>query len=141
MPAPLRVKAYAKVNLFLEIVNRRSDGYHTLATISQTISLADELTLNPSDALTLTCSDPALPTDPRNLVVQEGATLLRDRLGEPKGAAIYLQKNVPVGAGLGGGSGDAGAVLAALPKWWKRQPSDTLLQRCAVKLGADVPFS
>ena len=139
MPPVQRIKAYAKINLFLEITNRRPDGYHTLSTIFQTISLADDLTLESADTLRLRCSDASLPTDESNLVMR-AAMRLRDRLGESKGAAIYLQKNVPMGAGLGGGSGDAGALLAALPQWWKRQPSRTLLHQCAVKVGADVPF-
>jgi len=139
MPSTLRVKAYAKVNLFLEITKRRADGYHILSTLFQTISLADELTLKPSDILQLSCSDPTLPTDERNLAYRAAAQL-RNRLSEKAGALIYLKKNVPTGAGLGGGSSDAGTLLATLPHWWRRQPSTRLLHSCALKLGADVPF-
>src|SRR6267142_793098 len=125
MASPHRVKAFAKINLFLEITSRRADGYHILSTVFQTISLADELTLRPSATVRLTCSNPALPTDERNLVFR-AARELQKRLGEPKGVHIHLQKNVPMGAGLGGGSSDAGAVLTSLPKFWRRQPSAAL---------------
>ena len=139
MAASLRVKAFAKINLFLEITGKRADGYHTLATIFQTISLADELTLRPSPTLRLTCSDTILPTDERNLALR-AAIQIRNQLGEQRGAHIHLRKNVPTGAGLGGGSSDAGTLLAALPKWWRRHPSAMLLHRLAAKIGADVPF-
>jgi len=139
MASTLRVNAYAKINLFLEITERRKDGYHILSTIFQTISLADDITFRTSESLRLTCSDPLLPTDERNLALR-AALQWRERLGEQKGALIHLKKNVPVGAGLGGGSSDAGAVLTTLSAWWRRNPSETLLHRTALKLGADVPF-
>ncbi len=139
MASPHRVKAYAKINLFLEITERRSDGYHILSTLFQTISLADELTLTPAETLRLTCSDASLPTDERNLVMR-AAQLLKNRLGETKGVHIHLGKQVPTGAGLGGGSSDAGTALTALAKFWRRQPAATLLHKSALQLGADVPF-
>jgi len=135
----LRVKAYAKVNLFLEIMSRRSDGYHILSTLFQTISLADELTIRPSATLRLTCSDPALPTNESNLVMR-AAVRLQKRLGEKRGAHIHLKKVVPMGAGLGGGSSDAAATLMALAKFWRRQPATSLMHSTALQLGADVPF-
>jgi 4-diphosphocytidyl-2-C-methyl-D-erythritol kinase len=139
MAASLRVKAYAKINLFLEITDRRSDGYHNLSTVFQTVSLADELQFKIAPDLSLSCSNPELPTDGRNLVLR-AATLLKNRLSETKGAAIQLAKNVPTGAGLGGGSSDAAVVLTSLARLWRRQPSGFLLQKYAAQLGADVPF-
>jgi len=139
MSSPRRFKAYAKINLFLDITGKRADGYHTLSTIFQTVSLADELTLRPSETLRLTCSDPGLPTDERNLAYR-AAHQLRMDLKERRGAHIHLDKIVPVGAGLGGGSSDAGTLLTALSAWWKRKPSNALLRRRALGLGADVPF-
>src|SRR4051812_41134207 len=125
MSSAQHVKAYAKINLFLEIPERRSDGYHILSTLFQTISLADELTFRPAKTLRLTCSDNALPVDEGNLVLR-AAVLLRQRLGESAGAHIHLLKKVPMGAGLGGGSSDAAAALLALSKMWRRHPSPAL---------------
>src|SRR3954467_9751827 len=87
----LRATAPCKINFFLEITGKRPDGYHTLSTIFQTISLKDNLTCRLHRDLTLTCSDPTLPTDQRNLVMR-AATVLRETLDEPKGAAIHLEK-------------------------------------------------
>lgn len=137
--AVLRVKAYAKVNLFLEITGKRPDGYHTLSTVFQTISLADELTLRPSPTLRLTCSDASLPTDERNLAYRAADTF-RKLTRERRGVHIHLEKRVPMGAGLGGGSSDAGTLLKALMHWWKKRPAASVLHRCARSLGADVPF-
>lgn len=139
MPTSSQITAFAKVNLFLEITGKRPDGYHTLSTIFQTISFGDELTAKRAESLTLTCSEPSLPTDERNLAMR-AAVRLRDLLGETRGAALGLKKVVPMGAGLGGGSSDAAAVLQGLSKLWRRQPSDTQLHSMASQLGADVPF-
>ena len=135
----MRVRANAKVNLFLEITGRRPDGYHTLSTLFQTISLADELTVEAADSLKLWCSDPSLPTDERNLAMR-AALQVQGLLKETRGARMQLKKLVPMGAGLGGGSGDAAAVLKALPKLWHRSAPVSRLHRSAAGLGADVPF-
>lgn len=135
----IRLRAPAKVNLFLEITGKRRDGYHTLSTVFQTISLADELTLAPAKTLTLTCSNPSLPTDESNLVMK-AALRLQNALGETRGARIHLKKVVPMGAGLGGGSSDAASVLLGLQKLWKRTLLPARLAALATTLGADVPF-
>jgi len=135
----IRLTAYAKINWFLEITGKRPDGYHTLNTVFQTISLGDRLTLRKADDLYLTCSDPALPVDERNLAMK-AALRLRLLLGEKRGAAIHLEKITPMGAGLGGGSADAAAVLKGLLKLWRRRIAPRVLARLAVSLGADVPF-
>ncbi len=133
------VKAPAKVNFFLEITGRRPDGYHTLSTLFQTVSLCDELSFQESTELTMTCSMPGLPTDERNLVYRAAASL-REALKEKRGARIHLEKIVPTGAGLGGGSSDAAAVLKSLPELWRTSVPDEVLHQIAISLGADVPF-
>jgi len=135
----LQLKAFCKINWFLEITGKRPDGYHTLSTIFQTISLGDRLTFKPADDLTLTCSDSSLPTDERNLVMK-AAMRLREALNEKRGAAIHLEKIVPMGAGLGGGSADAAATLKGLLKLWRRSLGASELATLAVQIGADVPF-
>ena len=135
----IRLPAPAKINWFLEITGKRRDGYHTLSTVFQTISLADVVTFRPHDRLVLTCSDPSLPTDERNLAMR-AAVRLRDALKETRGARMHLIKNVPMGAGLGGGSSDAATVLEGLCRLWKRRVSSRIRHRLAVSLGADVPF-
>jgi len=135
----IRIAAPAKINFFLEITGRCPDGYHTLSIVFQTISLGDELVFEPAQDLSLTCSDSTLPTDERNLVMK-AALRLRQALEESQGAKIHLEKKVPMGAGLGGGSSDAAAVLKTLPVLWGRRISASALKTIAVELGADVPF-
>jgi len=135
----IRLTAHAKVNLYLEITGRRPDGYHTLSTVFQTISLGDDLSFAPAENFSLTCSDPALPVDERNLVMR-AALRLRDALREERGAKIHLDKKVPMGAGLGGGSADAAATIQGLLKLWGRRISTSAVRRLAVQLGADIPF-
>jgi 4-diphosphocytidyl-2-C-methyl-D-erythritol kinase len=135
----IQVTAPAKINFFLEITGKRPDGYHTLSIVFQTISLGDELTLEPANDISLTCSDKVLPTDERNLVMK-AAVRLRHALKETRGAKIHLTKIVPTGAGLGGGSSDAAAALLALQRLWNRQLPSQELAALAVQLGADVPF-
>jgi len=135
----VRLSAPAKINWFLEITGKRPDGYHTLSTVFQTISLADRLSLAPAGDLSLTCSDKTLPTDERNLVMR-AARRLRERLNEKRGAHLHLEKRVPMGAGLGGGSSDAAAALMGLCRLWKRRVPRRDLEKLAVGLGADVPF-
>src|SRR5206468_3354736 len=105
----------------------------------QSISLGDDLSFEPAKELSLTCSDPQLPTDERNLVMK-AAVRLRDALKESRGARIHLDKKVPMGAGLGGGSSDAAAVLQSLSRLWKRTVPEHEMAALAVDLGADVPF-
>src|SRR5437879_6529839 len=135
----IRRIAHAKVNLYLEITGRRPDGYHTLSTLFQTISLGDELTFAPAHKLSLTCSEPTLSVDERNLVMR-AARSLRELLQEERGARIHLEKNIPMGAGLGGGSSDAAGALKGLLQLWRRRIGGPALQRLALQLGADVPF-
>jgi 4-diphosphocytidyl-2-C-methyl-D-erythritol kinase len=133
------LRAAAKVNLALEVLDRRADGYHEIATVMQTVDLADRLTLEESDALELACHAPGVPTDRSNLALR-AAFSLRDAAGGDRGVRITLDKRIPVAAGLGGGSSDAAAVLLGLNRLWRlRWPVDRLAE-VAVTLGMDVPF-
>lgn len=135
----IRLTAHAKINFHLEITGKRPDGYHTLETVFQTLVLGDELTFEPADALTLTCSDASLRVDETNLVMR-AALRLKEALREPRGARIHLNKISPMGAGLGGGSSDAAATLKGLQSLWGKSLPQDALKSLALKLGADVPF-
>ena len=135
---PLSRRAYAKLNLGLEVVGRRDDGYHELVTVFQTVSLADEVTASPAASLTIRCKNPAL-TGRRNLVWQ-AAELLQEGSGSEQGATIGLVKAIPVSAGLGGGSSDAAAALALLDQLWELDWPEERLAEAAGRLGSDVPF-
>jgi 4-diphosphocytidyl-2-C-methyl-D-erythritol kinase len=134
------VRAYAKINLTLDVLGRRADGYHELATIMQTIDLSDTLCLTASDGeqTRLICSRPELSND-ENLALR-AARLVRERLGLRQGLTIELDKRIPMAAGLGGGSSDAAAVLVALQRWWQLPLSSEDLLEMAAALGSDVPF-
>ena len=133
------LRAPAKVNLGLEIVGRRADGYHDLVTIFQTVALYDELTLTPAPTgpLALT-ADPALGGE-GNLVLR-AARALAAHSGVAAGATLALTKRIPVAAGLGGGSSDAAATLRGLRAAWALDITDATLAELATSLGADVPF-
>ena len=135
----LVVQTSAKVNLTLEVLRKREDGYHELATILQSVDLWDRLAVEPADSLSLVTSDPALPTDEGNLVIR-AAGLLRDAAGVESGARLRLDKRIPVAAGLGGGSSDAAAALWALNRMWGIRWPVKRLQELAERLGMDVPF-
>ncbi len=132
--------APAKINLFLDVLAKRPDGYHELVTIMQTVSLYDELSFERTDGpIELTCDSPAVPGDATNLVWKT-AELLRSRAGSRYGARISLTKRIPVGAGMGGGSSDAAAALVALNRLWGLNLRREELQPLAAALGSDVPF-
>ena len=116
----MEIRAHAKINWALRVTGKRADGYHDIETVFQTISLHDTLTFSASGRLTMTCDDPTIPTDDTNLVV---------RAARGHNVAIALRKRIPAGGGLGGGSSDAAATLAALG-----------LEERALDLGSDVPF-
>ena len=134
----LTIRACAKINLTLEALGKRPDGYHEVVTMMQTIDLCDELTLEPSADVSLTCSDPELETA-ENLVLR-AAHLLRDHSGFEGGAKVHLSKSIPVAAGLGGGSSDAAAALIGLRRLWGLEQAVPDLQPPAASLGSDVPF-
>lgn len=132
------VEAPAKVNLTLEVVRRRPDGYHDICSVMQAISLADRLTVEPSDNLVLWCNAPALD-GPDNLVWR-AARLLQQESGTRRGASLYLQKRIPVVAGLGGGSSDAAAAFLALNQLWALGLTRAHLRELGARLGSDVAF-
>jgi 4-diphosphocytidyl-2-C-methyl-D-erythritol kinase len=145
----LVLKAPAKINLFLEIVGRRPDGYHLLETIMQTVNLYDELSfeLALSSEISLSvisgrgCGQAfeALPLDDGNIIMR-AAKILKEKFGISRGVKITLEKNIPLGAGLGGGSSNAASALQALVKLWNIKISKSGLEKIAAVLGADVPF-
>jgi 4-diphosphocytidyl-2-C-methyl-D-erythritol kinase len=141
-PDALVVAAPAKLNLFLEILRKRADGYHDLESLMLAIDLYDtlEVRLAPTPDITLVCNDPMLPTGPENLVVKS-AVALREHAGRPElGAAIMLTKRIPSQAGLAGGSSDAAATLLALNQIWKLGMTRAGLAAIAASIGSDVTF-
>jgi 4-diphosphocytidyl-2-C-methyl-D-erythritol kinase len=132
--------APAKINLYLHILGRRPDGYHELETLMAPISLGDtlEVDLIPS-GIEFTCSDPGLSDAGENLATR-AARLFLEEFGLPTGVRIHLEKKVPVGAGLGGGSSDAAAVLLALRQLTGTACPDDRLAELASRLGSDIPF-
>ncbi len=131
-------RAYAKLNLTLEVIRKRDDGYHDLASVIQTVDLHDTLEFGESDGIEFECSDVSLGGD-NNLVVR-AAEVLRENAGVQSGARISLRKRIPVAAGLGGGSADAAATLRGLNRLWELGLSENELVEIAAKIGSDVPF-
>lgn len=127
------------MNLALEVLGKRADGYHEIATVLQAVDLFDRLTVEAAGTISLDTDDPALPTDDGNLVVR-AAILLQKESGVDAGARIGLRKQIPVAAGLGGGSSDAAATLWALNRLWRLRWPKARLDEVAVRLGMDVPF-
>ncbi len=134
----LKMNAPAKLNLVLEVLGRRADGYHDIRSIMQTISLFDEISFKPSARLELRCSVPELQT-PDNLVLK-AAGALKSVTGYKGDVVIKLEKHIPRGAGLGGGSSDAAATLQGLNRLWELKLSYTDLLRIGASIGSDVPF-
>src|SRR4030043_481880 len=134
----LNYLAPAKINLVLEVLGKRDDGYHEIRSLVQTISLCDIISLELADVVALECTEPSLLTF-ENLVVQ-AAELLKKTSGYEKGVKIKLEKRIPWGAGLGGGSSDGATTLLALNKLWGLKLTTSDLVKLAARLGSDVPF-
>jgi 4-diphosphocytidyl-2-C-methyl-D-erythritol kinase len=132
-------RAYAKINIGLYVFPRRADGYHDLLTVFHRVDIHDELSFEASTDIEVDSSSPDAPSDETNICYR-AAQLLRDHLKVPAGVRIVLQKGIPVGAGLGGGSADAGCVLRELPRFWHKQAHQRDLEAIAYALGADVPY-
>lgn len=139
VPSPVRLAAPAKINLFLEVLGRRADGYHELVTCMTPLAWADELTFTASDQMRLTCDDPSLALDDNNLVLKAAKAFQRQTQANC-GAAIHLTKRIPSPAGLGGGSSDAATTLRGLNQLWNIHLDDTELMNLAAQIGSDVPF-
>ncbi|MPZ17130.1 MAG: 4-(cytidine 5'-diphospho)-2-C-methyl-D-erythritol kinase [Luteitalea sp.] len=138
---PLIVRAHAKVNLDFRILGARSDGYHEVSTVLQSLALGDEIELHEREGpFTLTCDEPSVAADATNLVWRAAARLGAALGLSLDGLAVGLRKRIPARAGLGGGSADAGAILRLLAQRWRVAPDDPVLPGVAGELGADVPF-
>jgi 4-diphosphocytidyl-2-C-methyl-D-erythritol kinase len=137
----LRLKAPAKVNYRLDVLRRRPDGYHDLRMIMQRIDLCDEvaITLVDNPGIRVTCGQQGVPEGPGNIAWLAADALLK-KSGRQDGIGISIAKNIPVAAGLGGGSSDAATVLMGVNELLDLQLSDEQLMEIGVKLGADVPF-
>lgn len=138
----LTVLAPAKINLHLEVLGHRRDGYHELAMVMQSLDLSDRLRFSPTadGGISLVCDRPDLSTGPDNLIIR-AATMLRERAALPElGARIELQKRIPIGAGLAGGSSDGAATLVGLNALWGCGFGPPALQAMAAALGSDMPF-
>jgi 4-diphosphocytidyl-2-C-methyl-D-erythritol kinase len=137
--------APAKINLYLEIIGDRPDGYHELAMILQSIALADQIDLraNGTDQIRVRCDDPQVPADDSNLA-HRAATLMAEQFPDCfnryGGVDMMIHKRIPMGAGLAGGSTDAAAVLVGIDLLWKLGLTQSEIQDLAAKLGSDIPF-
>jgi 4-diphosphocytidyl-2-C-methyl-D-erythritol kinase len=138
----VRLFAPAKLNLFLHVTGKRPDGYHLLESLVGFCEFGDTLTIEPSELLSLSIQGTLaeeLQADAHHKLVMQAATQLRIRTGCILGAKITLDKQIPISAGLGGGSSDAGAVIEGLSRYWKLWDIAALKHALAVDLGADVP--
>jgi 4-diphosphocytidyl-2-C-methyl-D-erythritol kinase len=137
----LTLNSWAKVNLFLYVLNKRPDKFHSIKTLFERISLCDRIVLRKrmDGAIVFQCNDPKLPGGADNLAVK-AALALSQRYPKHKGVTIKLIKHIPVGAGLGGGSGNAATVLLGLNKLWNLRLSIAELARLGAQIGSDVPF-
>lgn len=136
------VKAPAKINLYLEILNKRQDGYHNIESIMHTISLFDTLEFESQEEnkIDLICVGTTNLSNDKNNLVYKAALKFKEQYNINKGIKIKLIKNIPTGAGLGGGSSNAAATLVALNKIWNINDDIKNLEILGAKLGADVPF-
>lgn len=135
----LTVFSPAKINLFLKILGKRSDGYHEISSLFQTVDLGDTLQVELADHDELTCSDPSIPTDATNLILK-ASSLFRQKTGLQMGLKIHLDKYIPIQAGLGGGSSNAASTLWAFNELTNRKVSLFQLQKWGEEIGSDIPF-
>lgn len=138
----IALKAYAKINLMLDILSRLENGYHDLYMIMQSVSLYDEITVTKTDSkdITITCSIDSIPTDEKNIAYRAAAAFFAYTGIENCGIAIDIKKNIPHAAGLAGGSTDGGAVIVALSKLFGANLREKDIIAIGSKVGADVPF-
>lgn len=133
--------SYAKLNLYLSVINRRKDNFHNIKTLFEKIGLSDKiiLTSRRDKEIKIICANSLVPKDNTNLAYRS-ARLLQDTFGIKKGLSIRIIKRIPVGAGLGGGSSNAAAVLTGLNRFWGLHLTTDKLAKLAANLGSDVPF-
>ncbi|MBI5477074.1 MAG: 4-(cytidine 5'-diphospho)-2-C-methyl-D-erythritol kinase [Ignavibacteriales bacterium] len=135
----ISVKAYAKINLGLRIFDRRIDGYHNLETVFVRVNPFDEIILEEDNGISFSSNELNLNSDPSNLCIK-AAKLFNEHYNLNNGVKIKLQKNIPIGAGMGGGSSDAAATLLGLIKLWDLKITEAELKSITLKLGSDVPY-
>ncbi len=145
MTKTISTNAFAKINLYLDVVGRREDGYHNIESIMQEISLCDTVTLTkfpPEEtaSITVTCSDARIPTDKRNIVHKCATAFFREFGIDIYKIAINIEKCIPSAAGLGGGSSDGAAILKLLNELYETGASTEKLCEIGAKVGADIPF-
>ncbi len=138
----IKVKAYAKINLMLDIINKRTDGYHDLFMIMQSIGIYDTVTIteNKSRKISITCNIDDIPLDSHNIAYKAAYEFFRQTKIKNKGINIDIVKRIPHAAGLAGGSADGAGVLVALNELCKAGLTDDELCAMGVKIGADIPF-
>jgi len=130
----------AKVNFFLRVIGKRSDGYHELVSLMSPVSLYDSITICfNSDKIQVKCAHPQVPDDETNLAYRAAEVFFK-AAGINGGVDIFIEKCIPIGGGLGGGSSNAATVLMALNRWYQKPLSEKQLRELALLLGADVPF-
>lgn len=137
-----RVKrhAYAKINLSLDVLKKRDDGYHEVEMIMQQVDLHDILTFEEIESgIEIICNDKRVPTDKSNLIYK-AYEVIKQKYSINKGVRIYLEKNIPIAAGLAGGSSDAAQTLIGISKLWNLEINDIELMEMGVSIGADIPF-
>lgn len=136
----LRLNAYAKVNLSLDVLGRRPDGYHDVETVLHTVELHDTVVLREAEGgIRVVCDHRRVPTDEQNLVFRT-AQLLRETCGVDRGVEVEVRKRIPPASGLGGGSSDAAVTLLGLAQMWKLRLDHAQLVDLASRVGSDVPF-
>jgi 4-diphosphocytidyl-2-C-methyl-D-erythritol kinase len=132
----MEAKSPAKINLFLNVIGRREDGYHLLESIFAPISLCDTIKISPSDTISCNTSIGFI----ENNLATRAAILLKEKYNVATGCKIEITKNIPLGGGLGGGSSNAGTTLKLLSQFWNLNLTDAELRQLAIMLGTDVPF-
>lgn len=133
------LRAYAKINLGLRILERRPDGYHNIETVFHRIDLFDEIVFSSSSNIMVESNSSEAPGGEKN-ICYKATLLLQESLGTTEGVRISITKTIPAGAGLGGGSSDAATVLRELPRFWQKTIKEETLKEIGLQLGSDVPF-
>lgn len=138
----MKINSYAKLNLYLAVLNKRKDNYHNINTVFERIDLCDKIVLVPRQdkKINIVCTHPAIPKDNSRNLAFRSAKLLQDSFKIDRGVDIKIIKRIPVASGLGGGSSNAAAVLVGLNKFWKLNIAQNKLIILAKKIGSDVPF-
>ncbi len=140
MTSPLKIKTYAKINLYLDVIGEYPDGFHKIESIFQTVTLSDTLIFDEiSEGIEIITNEPSLPVDDRNIVYRT-INKVKDIARIKKGIRVQILKSIPICAGLGGGSSNAAGTLHALNLLWSIGWNESILKNIAMELGSDVPY-